>query len=452
MYYPLTQFTVHSISNDVDLTDMRSDLYDSKGGKKVPSDFLIKQVDFIPFRIKFWQAALLTYSKTLSSVANKSTRLWPTDTFSSFELLKKAFQLFYRINNPNVAIDVLQKQYFTSTRTDQFDSGNRMVMPKARSSNYYIHELHTSNLDLSKDKYRIALINKYVDSKDYLSSLEGRPIRDPEKLEIFDQILDEVSRITDCDIFVMPELALPHYLIPRFTERSAKVGIGTITGVEHQKVENIGFNFVLTILPITVNGDRDAVPVLRLKNHYAPIEEETIWRSSSGNKTMVVPKPSPYRYDLFQWRGLYFSSYYCYELADVFHRSIFLSQVDVIFAPIWNVDTHYYNSLIDSATRDMHNYFVIVNTSQYGFSKISRPQDFINKEKVVVKGGTELGYSFSVLVGDLKVGDLRAFQKMSRAEQEALKSSRKTGKWKATPPDFPTGSVVIRENGGRFYK
>lgn len=134
-------------------------------------------------------------------------------------------------------------------------------------------------------------------------------------------------------------------------------------------------NFLLTVLPINIDGDKDCIPIFRLKNHYGP--EETWIRG----KRIIVPKPNPYRYDLFEWKGFYFSNYYCFELADIFHRSIFFSKVDAIFAPVWNVDTHYYNSIIDTATRDMHSYFILINTSQYGHSKISRPRDYINKKK-----------------------------------------------------------------------
>ena len=165
------------------------------------------------------------------------------------------------------------------------------------------------------------------------------------------------------------------------------------------------FNFVLTCLPINVKGDRDAVPILRLKNHYTPEEEEWI-----RGKFMVVPKPSPYRYTLFEWRGLYFSTYYCYELADINHRIFFYSMVDLICAPVWNADTHYYSNIIESASRDMHCYLLQVNTSQYGDTRVTRPTDHIRKDKANVKGGTVYDYKVTLLVSDIEIGKLREFQ------------------------------------------
>lgn len=60
----------------------------------------------------------------------------------------------------------------------------------------------------------------------------------------------------------------------------------------------------------------DATVIFRLKNHYAHSEEHLI----TGNH-LEIPKPKPYRYDLINWRNIYFSVFYCFELANVEHRS-----------------------------------------------------------------------------------------------------------------------------------
>ncbi|MFD2918110.1 hypothetical protein ACFS6H_00235 [Terrimonas rubra] len=457
VYYPLFQFTKFAFDYNVDLTSPESIFGILKTEEDITKSFGIRRIDFIPFRIKFWQAAILTYYKNLLECENQTDKKWFTDKFSSHELLNTAFDLFYEINKPSVPKELLKDEYFQTLKTD-IQEDAKLVIPEKREHNYYIQEIYTPNGGQSQDTYRVALINKYVDAKEYLSSLNGNPVVDSEKMEIFDRILDEVSGIKKCDLFVMPELSLPHRLIARYTDQVARNQIAYITGIEHLKIRNIGFNFLFTVLPINIAGDKDAIPVLRLKNHYAPIEEDCIWDEKERGEKMAVPKPRPYRYDLFEWRGFYFSSYYCYELADVFHRSIFFSQVDAIIAPVWNADTHYYNSIIDAATRDMHNYFIIVNTAQYGFSKIARPQDHVNKEKVIVKGGTERDYNFTILVGDLKIKDLRNFQKLTHDQQrEGKKEAKRTGvyppelKFKATPPDFPPENVETRENNDRFY-
>jgi hypothetical protein len=89
-----------------------------------------------------------------------------------------------------------------------------------------------------------------------------------------------------------------------------------ITGLEHVTIDNVSFNFIVTILPFVKDGIKDAVVVYRLKNHYT---HEKLMIHTNHFK---VPKPTQYIYDLFIWKGIYFSPYYCFELADVKHRSL----------------------------------------------------------------------------------------------------------------------------------
>lgn len=443
VYYPLLQFTSSGINDAINLTAPDSIF-------KVES-FVILNKEFLPFRVKFWQVAILTFYKNLFDIDHKNNlnkNYWFTDQFSSKEILDKAFDLFYEINKPKTEKNKLKSSYFqisdskfSHARIDDTE----IRIPESRNMNYYIQELFIKNGGKSLKKARICIVNKFVDLKNFEASLDGAPNIYPQRVEVFDRILDDISKVKDCDIFVLPELALPHALSSRYIEQSARKQIGFVSGVEHLNYLDTGLNFILTTLPINVNGDKDAIPVFRLKNHYAP-EEET-WLKG---KRITVPKPNPYRYDLFEWRGLYFSTYYCYELADVFHRSIFFSMVDVIFAPVWNKDTHYYNTIIDVATRDMHNYYVLVNTAQYGFSKLARPRDNVNKEKILVKGGTDDGFTYTLLVGDIYIDKLRKFQSLDYPAQKLANADKKS--FKPTPPDFPVENVKKRINNKRFFK
>lgn len=457
VYYPLLQFANISRSEMIDFTDWRSFNYVleiNKSRKKHTQRLdlslsLDNYKKFIPFRVKFWQVALLVYQNNFllkRSGVTQNSNLWHTDGFASHEILNDAFDLFYEINNPKTDKETLRKFFYDQELSNDAEKkypDTEIRIPSPRSRNYYSQALYFNNGGPARDKFRVCMVNKYVGLADFEASLKGAPLRSPEKVEIFERIWDGVAGVPDCDLFVMPELALPHSLVSAYVDQSARKQTAFISGVEHMNVFNTGFNFILTVLPVNINGDKDAVPVFRLKNHYAPEEEEWI-----RENRIEVPKPNPYRYDLFAWRGVYFSSYYCFELADVFHRSIYFSKVDVIFAPVWNPDTHYYNSIIDAATRDMHNYFVIVNTSQFGFSKISRPRDFVNKEKVILKGGTDDNYPFTLAVGDLKIKELREFQRLSYSGQKKLNGNKKS--FKPTPPDFPLENIITRINNAKF--
>lgn len=424
--------------------------------KKLSKLLNIKNLDenYIPNRIKFWQAALFVFFKTcLTNDPGNTTnlRLHYTNAYSSFPILDEAFDLFFAINHPlkngnNAFKERLKRKYFEQLQDSDYNEDLNQNLP--REKNYIAREVFIQNgskKNSKHEKIRVGIVNMYVDEKDYAKSLDGHPNNSDVRHEMFMRIWDQVGQIKDIDIACLPELSLPYKYLPDFIHQSSSKQIAFISGIEHLQLFRLGLNFVATVLPVTIDGDKDAIPVFRLKNHYAPDEE--VW---IRGKKLVVPKPKPYRYDLFIWRGLYFSTYYCYELADIHHRIAFFSKLDVLFAPVWNKDVSYYNSIIDSSTRDMHNYAVIVNTSQYGYSKIARPRDTVNKDKVIVKGGTEEGCQFNILVGDLKVRELREFQKLDFFAQKEKNKERKS--FKPTPPDFPVENVEKRIENKSFFQ
>ncbi len=442
-FYPLLPYTIAAHSSSISLIDANA-IYKAGGGDKlaIKSD----SREYLPVRVKFWQAALLMYYKNLLNQVPRTTeneKRWYNDRFGNGKILDEAFELFADINNVENR-EVIKGQYFSHKYDENFlpeyPDSDINHLAQSRFNNSALHEVHIPYNGEKKETIRVCIVNKYVSFADFEKSVDGHPNTTPTVAEVFDNILDDVSLVKNCDLFILPELSLPHRFLDRYTEQVERRQIGFVSGIEHLNYQNVAYNFVITVLPVVVDSVADAIPVLRLKNHYAP--EEEAWLRE---KRKIVPKPNPYRYDLFIWRGFYFSTYYCYELADIFHRNAFYSKVDAIFAPVWNQDTHYYNNLIDAATRDMHCYFVVVNTAQYGFSKIARPRDHVNKEKVLVKGGTQKDYTFTLLVGDLKIKDLREFQSLEYLGQKRLNGDKSS--FKPTPPDFPQKNVTKRSSG-----
>jgi hypothetical protein len=367
------------------------------------------------------------------------------DFTNSNSLLDDSFDLFY---NANIHFtNEHQNQRTKNKIKNEYyrNSSSSKIKSNLGKNNLFVNEIYIKNGGSKKNKIRLGIINKYVALENFESSLNGKPNLSKERLEVFDQVLDEASKINNLDIFINPELSLPHSLIYNFCRFSSNKQIGFVSGIEHLKIYNLGFNFIITCLPINIDGEKDTIPIIRLKNHYAPEEEEWI-----RGKDMVVPKPKPYRYDLLEWKGLYFSSYYCYELADIFHRSAVYSLIDLMIAPVWNQDTHYYNSIIDCSVRDLHCYFAQVNTSQYGETKVSRPTGHVRKNKVQVTGGTIPEYPFTVLVTDVDIQSIRDFQRHGFSEQKERNKANKS--FKPTPPDFPIENVLKRINNERFFE
>jgi hypothetical protein len=212
-----------------------------------------------------------------------------------------------------------------------------------------------------------------------------------------------------------------------------------IAGLEHWNVKDIVYNFIVSIIPVTINGVKDAVVLHRLKNHYAHIEELII--RGFGFK---VPKPTPYRYDLINWRNLYFTSFYCFELADTFHRSIFRSKVDLLIASEWNKDTPYFSNIVEALSRDLHCYIAQVNTSQFGDSRLTQPTESARKDLMKLKGGE----NDTILVEEIKIGLLREFQLKHFERIRADKDET----FKPMPPDWDRSMVNKRINNENIIK
>src|SRR5690606_9485792 len=177
-------------------------------------------------------------------------------------------------------------------------------------------------------------------------------------------------RLDNSDMLLFPESFIPINLLSSIVKYSERNEVLTVPGLEHIKIKNTVLNFIVTILPFEFGGISDAVVVFRLKNNYSPGEELLI----RGNHYKVA-KPKEYRYDLFIWRNLYFSPFYCFELANVWHRSLFKSKLDLLVAVEWNKDTNYFSNIVESCSRDLHCYIAQVNTSQYGDSRLTQPTE-----------------------------------------------------------------------------
>ncbi|MEQ8422491.1 MAG: hypothetical protein RIB64_20960, partial [Arenibacter algicola] len=226
-----------------------------------------------------------------------------------------------------------------------------------------------------------------------------------------------------------PEFFIPINLLSSLVKFSSKNQVQSNTGLEHITINNMAFNFVVTILPVVVNGIKDAVVVFRLKNHYAHIEELMI----EGNH-YTVPRPSPIRYDIFNWNNIYFSPFYCFELANVYHRSLMKSKIDLMIGIEWNKDTPYFSNIVEATTRDIHSYFAQVNTSHYGDTRLTQPSKSAIKDILRLKGGG----NDAILVAKIDLDKLREFQRTKFA------FSRNSINYKPLPPDFNVSNVINR--------
>ena len=249
------------------------------------------------------------------------------------------------------------------------------------------------------------------------------------QLRLF-QLLNSALR-ENADLLVLPEVAIPVTWLPFMVSYARRNQIGMVFGLEHWVVNGKAYNLLIEALPYKIGNKYNSCAVTaRIKNHYAPAELDMLesLRIEAGNQEL---KPTSY-YHKVTWKGVCFSTYNCFELSDIVHRSIFKSDIDLLVACVWNKDTNYYQHILESAVRDLHCYVVHSNTSQYGGSCVLRPTKTESKTMLYVKGGDNT----CVLTVDIDIECLRNFQFKSKPNER--------DSFKHLPPGYNSEDVLKR--------
>lgn len=388
-------------------------------------------LNYSPLRVKYWQVCHIEWLNQIQKMDLKSgegvnyTELEDELNFQKIQL--PAFEKYYGINyNSRVEAHKIRKEFFFKVGEENLDNN-------LRKEELYVLAAET------KERLRFGLVNEQVEKENFYLASKGR-LPKKGRLETCYRILDEIQR-KRCDVAVQPELSVPFDYIWNYCAYSERHQIALVSGVEHKRIRDVVFNFVMTILPMKIDGIyNDAIPVMRLKNHYSPAEEEMI-----HGVRATVPRPLFKNYHLFHWSGLYFSNYYCYELANIKHRHIFQGEIDVLVAPVWNPDTNYYNGIVETSAREIHCVFSQVNTSKFGDTRWTLPAKTENKNPLKVKGGTTYDQPFTIALSDFVPNKLREFQNLAYIAQ------KKDGSFKPTPPDYPKEKAVKRLQQRSFH-
>lgn len=276
---------------------------------------------------------------------------------------------------------------------------------------------------------RIGIANLKVSDKQVERSMLKKPVLSAERRNILFAIINQAAK-EKCDMLVLPELSVPHQWLDLLVSQSKRHNMAIIAGLEYYHGKNdYVYNSVATILPFHMKNVATASVNLRIKNHYSPLEKKML----EGYR-FKIPHFEKSLYCLFHWRKVYFSVYNCFELANINDRSLFKSKVDLLVATELNKDVNYYADIAGSWVRDIHCFFVQVNTSHYGDSCIMRPTKTETCKMVTVKGGK----NSTILVDDLEIDKLRSFQFKEHITQMDDKS------FKLTPPDFSRDDVKRR--------
>jgi hypothetical protein len=357
------------------------------------------------------------------------------------DLPKNAFKKYWKINqawkdldNPQSEefIEKKQKEYFelvaSEPQEDAGGIGGKGVLVEVKNKD-----------ENSSSKKKVALANIKVDRKNIKRSYLGSPNTSRERRQVLFNLINHVEE-ESCDLFVLPEVSVPYQWIGLLAYLSQRRDIGIIAGLEHWvNKNNFAFNFMVTILPIKRRRYNTCLIKIRLKNHYSHEEVKQL----KGYRLFIPSEKFAKHlkhYDLFHWRKSYFSVYNCFELADISDRALFKSQVDFIVASEYNKDTNYFSEIAGSWVRDIHCFFIQVNSSDYGDSRVIQPSSSVNKNILQIKGGD----NSTIIVGEIPIDDLRDFQLKEYILQ------KEDNRFKPTPPDFMRENVLIRIRNKKF--
>ena len=292
-----------------------------------------------------------------------------------------------------------------------------------------------------KKKLKIGIVNMRVNEDDIVDSFNKVPNLSDKRLEKINKLLNSAVK-NGAEMIVFPEVSIPYQWLGAISNFANKNDVAIICGLEHIIYENqLCCNYLATILPEKYKSYKYTLIKIRLKNTYSPREKQWVngykWklpimidnRADKTSNDMFIKE-----YDLFRWRGIDFSAYSCFELANIKDRALFRSYVDLLIGSVHNKDTNYYSNIIESLSRDIHCYFVQVNNSELGDNRVISPSSTVKKNIVQVAGGL----NDVVLIGEIDIERLRAHQQLDHSLQI------ENDDFKPSPPEFSYENVRVR--------
>ncbi len=320
------------------------------------------------------------------------------------------------------------KKFITQTKQPQTTASGPVDISKIILS-------EDSSIVTTNEQLCVALANIKIEENDLEDSLsfnkKSKLDRKP-----FDHLFNQITHYNsqknqtrNIDLIVFPELSMPYEYLYGLCKHVKKSGVGVVTGLTYIVLPNRKvLNIEAVILPVVVNGFTEALPILRIKNYYAPHEKEMIEsRSSASGKPLIVAEPeNGHYYHLIQWRGFLFTVFNCFELTNIEHRSLFRGKIDCLIATEFNPDVSYFSNIVESASRDLHCFVIQSNNAKYGDSRICAPYRREQKDIIQIKGGKNP----TILVEDISIAELRDFQSTGFAKQKI------NLKIKSTPAGF----------------
>lgn len=405
-------------------TGFRGDLTDERKFRESDMkdlDFNDEKIQRSPRFIHFdeWQLFYLQKSLAEAEIEHRSLSQWQ-------EVFRKEHERYFsgmsvdRSGDGHICGEMQVLKRLRKTFTEEENS-------KEKSQKYSI-SVGKKPERLPK-KIRIALANVKISRSDIENAIrkDKKPNISFERQTSLYEMINSAVR-ERADVLVMPELSTPVSWLPFMAAHCRKHQLAIIFGLEYWEAGGCVYNLLVELLPFKLSEKYNSCYMTaRVKNHYAPAERKLI-----NNLRLNPPHNQETYYNKVSWRCINFASYNCFELADIGHRALFKSEIDILFACACNRDINYFHSILESAVRDMHCYVVHSNASQYGGSCVLKPAKTEDKTMLYAKGGENP----CVLITEIDVATLRDFQYGP--------NSRGKDSFKPLPPGFDSEKVLER--------
>jgi len=399
-----------------------------------------------PRPIKFWECCIASAFEEFQKFSNSTIRKSEIyDTNILYDIIEEYNKEVHDEERDEMISSIAyRKKDYLDVAFELYCTGNLNHKPShelnqnLKDQFYKLQNLGGSEDDFLLNKFtvnkenklqnpKIAFANTDVLEENIVASIIDTPILSNERINKLSKILSN-ARKSEAELLIFPENFIPMRLISALGRFSTDNQLMTVSGVEHLTINKTSFNFVTSFLPQKVNGINDATVIFRLKNNYSPGEEHLI-----NSHHFAIPKPKPSRYDIINFRNIYFSVCYCFELANISHREKLKAKIDLLVGVEWNKDTPYFSNIVDATSRDLHCFVAQVNTSKYGDTRLTQPKDTATKDLLKLKGGL----NDTILVGQIEINKLRNFQRI----RSSINSSKE---FKPLPPDFSLDEVLKR--------
>ena len=327
--------------------------------------------------------------------------LFPTRPFNITELYFLQNNPFSINHTQDISTIMLSLRGFTLADKLPIQNGKIIEVPKEENW----------------DKINIALANWKTEDESWRASVMQHTDPDLTRYQRLMILINHlISHPENSRYFVMPELSLPaRWFIP-IARKLQNKNINFISGIEYlHRSRRLVSNQVWAALSSDAAGFPLMVVVQQDKQSPALHEEQELYRLAH---LLMMPKSRWQNPPVIKHGDFFFSMLICSELTNIAYRTTLRGNIDALFVPEWNPDTETFNALVESSALDIHAYVIQCNDRKYGDSRIRAPyKKSWLRDNVRTKGGI----SDYIVIGQIDVEKLRAFQSSHRSPSDPFK-------------------------------